>query len=71
MGTVPFVQPLVAGDVTISSWKIPCTSESTPLINPLYKKLDEFYGVYGGDNISIDTNYKDADYIISTILERI
>ena len=31
----------------------------------------EFYGVYGGDNISIDTNYKDADYIISTILERI
>ena len=31
----------------------------------------EFYGVYGGDNISIDTNHKDAEYIISTILERI
>ncbi len=31
----------------------------------------EFYGVYGGDNISIDTKHKDAEYIISTILERI
>ena len=31
----------------------------------------EFYGVYGGNNISIDTNIKDTDYIISTILERI
>ena len=31
----------------------------------------KFYGVYGGNNISIDTNYKDTDYIISTILERI
>ena len=31
----------------------------------------EFYGVYGGDNISIDTNNKDADYIISSLLERI
>ena len=31
----------------------------------------KFYGVYGGNNISIDTNYKDTDYIINTILERI
>ena len=31
----------------------------------------EFYGVYGDNNISIDTNIKDTDYIISTILERI
>ena len=31
----------------------------------------EFYGVYGGDNISIDTNNKDDDYIISAIIERI
>tara|TARA_B100001173_G_scaffold311923_1_gene330865 strand:- start:90 stop:1130 length:1041 start_codon:yes stop_codon:yes gene_type:complete len=31
----------------------------------------EFYGVYGDNNISIDTNKKDGDYIISTILKRI
>ena len=31
----------------------------------------ELYGVYGDNNISIDTNINDADYIISTILERI
>ena len=31
----------------------------------------DLYGVYGGNNISINTNYKDADDIISNILERI
>jgi len=31
----------------------------------------EFYGVYGGNNISIDTNKNDTDYILSTILKRI
>ena len=31
----------------------------------------ELYGVYGGNNISIDTNINDADYIINAILERI
>ena len=31
----------------------------------------EFYGVYGANNISIETNNKDADYIIGKILERI
>ena len=31
----------------------------------------EFYGVYGGNNISIDTNKNDTDYIISTLIERL
>jgi len=31
----------------------------------------EFYGVYGGSNISVNTNKKDSDYIISAIIERI
>ena len=38
----------------------------------LFRVTDpNLYGVYGGKNISINTNYKDADDIISNILERI
>ena len=31
----------------------------------------EFYGVYGDNNISIDTNDNNSDYIINTIMKRI